>query len=111
MHTDKFNRRWRFTPGHDTNKMLRPNPAVVLAVLNLQRLRRGQELATPADIVDTEPYLLNQGRAWVFGMRYGNEGFEYYSPSLDDDLIQAMLVTHQATRSTLEELHALDELV
>lgn len=94
MHTDKFGRQWCFTPGHDTNRMLKVDANLAAAACNFQRTLRGMSTDPLILLRDTEPYLLKQPNGWVFGARYGDEGSQYYSPGLDDELLALMVKYH-----------------
>lgn len=97
MHTDKFGREWLYTPGHDADRMLRPSKTHTLAALNFERAMRGAPTVGQDYMDGLEPYLLKMGNAWVFGARFGDEGHQYYSPGLDQRVIEMMLQAHVAT--------------
>lgn len=109
-HTDKFGRTWRYTPGHDTNKMLQISAGLAARGYDAAVALRGAGHTYDQQSQGLEPYLLKSGHAWVMGMRYGNEGHEYISPCLDDRIIQMMVEAHRREAGSVEH-QAIWELV
>lgn len=99
MHTDIYGRQWRFKPDHDTANMLQISDSLAARGYNAARVLSGVfgtygQLAAEGPL---EPYLLKlPGDTWCMGMRFGDEGHEYYSPGLNQNIIRAMLDYHRA---------------
>lgn len=111
MHTDCYGRTWRFKPGHDTSTMLQISRDLARAGYNANAaLTFGDYSDRYAKLEGggpLEPYLLKLGDNWYMGMRWGDEGSEYYSPGLSDSLIELMLKRHNAEACSEAEQRAI----
>ena len=107
MHTDRFGRKWHFTPDHNTDRMLKLSQTVAAIGYNSNHALRTGEVKDHYAMYESEgrlePYLLKMGNdEWVMGMRYGNSGSEYISPGLDKRIISMMIDLHRTKCDAVE---------
>jgi hypothetical protein len=114
-HTDKFGREWKFTPHHDTNRMLKVPTDVMERFIAADRLVAGPYHMRPYfQGQEVECYVLRLGfggRASICtGARYGNDGPDYYSSLLDQEFMLQALLRHSRWNADLANLSALHEV-
>lgn len=113
MFTDKYGRIWNYTPAHDTSEMLQVSPYMIAEAFRFQtRILNWNPNYQPA--LDFQPdadgYLLRSGEHWFAGIRYGNQPFEYLSPSLLPEVINLLIRGHKL-RAGFREFAAISALL
>ena len=115
--TDRYGRTWNHHPGHDTGKMLKIKPEIMLAAYNFQAVIRNQNAEFDGahsnrwPVENPDCYLLqylNNARQvrWYAGIRCSDEPSDYISPHFDDRVIDFM-IEHHKYRCSMQEFDAM----
>lgn len=98
MHKDKFGREWKFTPHHNTDRMIKIPTDVMERFIAADRLIVGPWPLRDYFHQPVECYVLRLAHLGICtGARYSDDGPDYYSSLLHQDfmVMQLLRYTHK----------------